>query len=56
MPQVRLELSTAICSDSGWDTEVGNPTGDKSLGYRVHRDVWQQNGLGPASETIHTCE
>lgn len=56
MPQVRLKLSTTICCDGGWDTEVSDPTRDESMDSRGSCDVWRRKGLKPASKTIHTCK
>ena len=52
-PQVRLELSAAICGQGRRYPESRNPSGHKGLCHSLSRAVDNGYGLGPTSKTIY---
>ena len=51
--EVAFELLSTISSDHLWNTESGDPMGNKSLSDCLGCDVGDRNGFRPASESIN---
>ena len=50
----RFELRTAIHCNSGWKTEIGDPSGNKCAGDCFSEDIGNWNCFRQASESVNT--